>query len=154
MNPLLIAGIVGIAAYFWFSQKKSGGSATPGTLTVPTTVIPGSSSVYPATGPTYATVNLSDHDIRYIQTELTALGYGPVPVDGLLGPDTAAAVRQFQAANGLAIDGVIGPNTWDALQNAGGVIVDQTQTSGLAETAVIQAMGMSTAGSAWRYRGE
>lgn len=49
-------------------------------------------------------------DVRNLQTML-----GGIDVDGEFGPDTDAAVRQFQEANGLEIDGVAGVNTWAAL---------------------------------------
>jgi N-acetylmuramoyl-L-alanine amidase len=48
-------------------------------------------------------------DIRKAQTEL---GIKP---DGILGPITDKAIRNFQKKNGLAADGKIGPLTWNKL---------------------------------------
>lgn len=51
------------------------------------------------------------------QQQLAALGYdlGASGADGIYGSKTAAAVKAFQRAAGLTVDGVIGPATWAAL---------------------------------------
>lgn len=49
--------------------------------------------------------------VRAVQRRLRALGYATGPVDGLFGPLTAGAVRAFQRARGLRVDGVVGPRT-------------------------------------------
>jgi peptidoglycan hydrolase-like protein with peptidoglycan-binding domain len=52
-------------------------------------------------------------EVADIQKVLVALGY-PLPkfgVDGIRGPETSGAVKQFQQANALAVDGDPGPET-------------------------------------------
>lgn len=53
--------------------------------------------------------------VRRIQVKLQALGLYRGPIDGLFGGGTESAVKQFQRANGLGIDGQVGPRTWQAL---------------------------------------
>jgi len=58
--------------------------------------------------------------VRELQTLLKAKGFNPGPVDGAFGPKTKAAVLAFQRSRGIAVDGVVGPQTWGKLKGAGG----------------------------------
>jgi len=57
----------------------------------------------------------SGASVRTLQQLLRSKGIN-VAVDGSFGPKTAAALKQFQASQGLAADGVCGPKTWAALK--------------------------------------
>lgn len=52
--------------------------------------------------------------VRWVQRELVSHGYHLL-VDGDFGPKTESAVRDFQAKNGLACDGIVGPKTIKSL---------------------------------------
>lgn len=53
--------------------------------------------------------------VQVLQTDLNALGYGPLTVDGQFGPATEAAVNAYQMAQGLTASGQADQATWDAL---------------------------------------
>ena len=53
--------------------------------------------------------------VRKLQELLNALGYDCGSVDGIFGSKTKAAVLAFQKANGLGVDGIVGPLTWGKL---------------------------------------
>ncbi len=57
----------------------------------------------------------SGAQVRTIQDKLKRWGYYSGEVDGIFGSRTRAAVVRFQQKNGLAVDGVVGPNTLRAL---------------------------------------
>ena len=57
-------------------------------------------------------------DVIRLQTALNALGYDCGAADGIFGVKTEAAVRRFQRAQQLAVDGVAGRMTWAAIERA------------------------------------
>ena len=53
--------------------------------------------------------------VRTLQRRLAGTGFASGPIDGRYGPRTEQAVRSFQAAHGLGVDGIAGPLTLAAL---------------------------------------
>ena len=60
----------------------------------------------------------TDPAVRDLQEALKALGQNPGPIDGVFGGQTEAAVRAFQQAKGIKVDGVVGTITWRNIDNA------------------------------------
>lgn len=54
---------------------------------------------------------LRGDDVAELQQRLGALGFDSGRVDGIFGPNTEAAVREFQRNVGVAVDGEVGPVT-------------------------------------------
>ena len=122
---LILAG-VGIARVV---GDDDGGGATP-TTSGPTTATEttptgtGQTATTPAapaiTVPTDVTLQSGDEGagVELLQEALAALGYDVGTPDGVFGPGTEEAVKQFQADSGLDADGVAGPATLAALNEA------------------------------------
>jgi hypothetical protein len=77
-------------------------------------------------GPATASRTVTDHnlsvgdrgvEVRHLQEKLWALGFDLMP-DGIFGAITQAAIIDFQADNGLAPDGIVGPRTKERLRLA------------------------------------
>lgn len=58
----------------------------------------------------------SGKDVERIQNALNnAVGKKIVNVDGIYGPNTAAAVKDYQKRHKLTVDGKVGPKTWNKM---------------------------------------
>lgn len=73
-------------------------------------------SYYPYDGPIYGYNDLPpDGVITNVQTQLYYEGYYDGPIDGILGPDTRAAIADYQADHGLAVTAAIDKPTVESL---------------------------------------
>ncbi|MFB2839683.1 peptidoglycan-binding protein [Floridanema evergladense] len=106
-------------------------NSSPSTNTLPATP---STNTLPATPSTNSTPSLGQYSpnqapilrvgsqgqaVRDVQALLNQQGLYRNAPDGIYGPQTRAAVRQFQQSQNLAVDGIVGPQTWGAMLNSG-----------------------------------
>lgn len=106
---------------------------------------------------TPASQSLDVEAVREYQQQLKTLGYYTGDVDGSRGPLTKGAVENFQRANGLKVDGVVGPATRatliraleDKLRNAsssgGGLAIGTGSTALPIETSPLSIVLLATA---------
>jgi peptidoglycan hydrolase-like protein with peptidoglycan-binding domain/GH24 family phage-related lysozyme (muramidase) len=111
---LLVNGTVGPET--WIALQKSPTPPTP--PMPPTPPAPPTSPTPPAQNRLLRLTNpyTTGADVFALQQLLTRAGF-PVAADNVFGPGSDRAVRQFQASRGLVADGVVGAQTWAALQN-------------------------------------
>jgi N-acetylmuramoyl-L-alanine amidase len=67
-------------------------------------------------------------EVADVQQRLVALGslVDAVELDGSFGASTEAAVRRFQSQRNIHVDGIVGPETWSHLVEAGYAFGDRT----------------------------
>jgi len=73
-------------------------------------------------------VGAQGSDVMKIQQALQLAGFSPGPIDGKFGLQTKTAVQSFQSAQGIAIDGIVGPVTWGKLLSGTPPISERPQT--------------------------
>lgn len=94
------------------------------------------SGAYPAHDPT----TTSGDAMKQVQRDLSSLGFYKGNIDGNRGPLTIGAVRNFQRAYGLKVDGVVGPATRSAIARAVGAKFRDKASIG---------SGVGTGGAGW-----
>ncbi|MHA6757558.1 C40 family peptidase [Streptacidiphilus sp. PAMC 29251] len=95
------------------------GPQTKGQLYVSSTSVPDPVNLLSAQCPTSITQGEDDGCVTELQELLDAQG-ARVSVDGDFGSSTLAAVKSFQTAHGLGVDGQAGPQTKSALYGTAG----------------------------------
>jgi peptidoglycan hydrolase-like protein with peptidoglycan-binding domain len=100
--------------------------------------------------PGQPTIRLGDSGnvVRRLQRALRRTPNLALPVDGVFGAELEAAVRDFQESAGLAVDGVVGPLTWNALPNGAPMPVLRQGASGEVVRA-LQTLLTNGASGAW-----
>ncbi len=96
-------------------ENRLGGSAAPSSVSSGQAAPYSSASSEPYAG-VYRTPSGFELPATSVQKALKEAGFYTGEMDGKVGPDTREAVRNFQRANGLTPDGIIGKTTWNLLK--------------------------------------
>ena len=122
VNGLYVDGVVGP-----YTRNALFGSVPGQTIVPAVPEVPGGAAV-PEVPEVPAQPSQPDHrvqlslgssgeDVLEVQQILLSLGYNPGPLDGYFGQVTEAAVKEFQKANNLYVDGVVGTFTYNVLRS-------------------------------------
>ncbi len=112
---LLLAVVIAVIAASAGGDIGSGSASSASTTSSPTAA---DTSSCDSTGVTTLSLGDEGSDVADLQECLRGLGYDDSLVDGIFGTRTRSAVTDFQRAEGLVADGIVGPDTRQALENA------------------------------------
>lgn len=109
------------------AQPSADATAVPQTTAQPTSVQPTATPVPGYTASGAMTIGASGEAVRTVQKRLVELGYLK-SADGIFGEKTQKAVKAFQKAAGLTVDGLVGNATRKALDSADAPYAPSTGT--------------------------
>ena len=67
----------------------------------------------------YLSLGSTGSDVAHMQQKLFERGWNGIgKIDGSFGPKTDSVIHYFQNEKGLTVDGIVGPKTWDAIENS------------------------------------
>ncbi|MER6160376.1 peptidoglycan-binding protein, partial [Streptomyces sp. NPDC001868] len=115
--PLVIDGNFGVLTLAAVGAFRSGPLLTPGDVVdTPVWFALAVAAPFPLLEPGPKVPPMTGPPVALVQRLLNRRGAEPrLDLDGRYGPATATAVRDFQAAHGLATTGTMTPETWSAL---------------------------------------
>lgn len=124
-----LLGVLALAAF------ASGCSMLPGAKTEPPAVSGSTSGTTSmVTTPASATIGVSRDTVREIQTSLQAKGFYKGPLDGIIGPQTRAALANYRQSEGLPPTAVLDQKTLHEL-TASATASNAAATSGSGSSA-------------------
>jgi peptidoglycan hydrolase-like protein with peptidoglycan-binding domain len=122
-HGLSVDGVCGPQS--WGALTSSYQPTTPAKPTTPTTPPSSSGGSDPV-----LREGASGSAVTKLQQLLQKAGCNPGGIDGKFGAGTQAAVMSFQGSRGLSVDGVVGPQTWHALETGAPAVSGPGPVSG------------------------